>query len=147
MLCPFCQEEIQDGAARCPRCHASAAPQSRPGPAYDPSRSFFAAGNLGYTLLSCTGRLNRAKYWAALAVLGAAQLAAVALSWELFVLAWIAAAYPSLAVGVKRFHDLDKSGYWLWFFLVPLLNIYAAVLVLFVRGTRGPNRFGPDLLR
>jgi uncharacterized membrane protein YhaH (DUF805 family) len=34
-------------------------------------------------------------------------------------------------------HDQDKSG---WFILIP---IYGFIL-LFIEGTRGPNRFGPD---
>jgi uncharacterized membrane protein YhaH (DUF805 family) len=44
---------------------------------------------------------------------------------------------PSIAAGVRRMHDQDKSG---WFLLIP---IYGFVL-LFFEGTRGPNRFGPD---
>jgi uncharacterized membrane protein YhaH (DUF805 family) len=45
---------------------------------------------------------------------------------------------PSIAVAVRRMHDQDKSG---WFILIP---IYGAILVWFVEGTKGPNRFGPD---
>jgi uncharacterized membrane protein YhaH (DUF805 family) len=45
---------------------------------------------------------------------------------------------PLIAVAVRRCHDNDKSG---WFVLIP---IYGAIIVLFLEGTRGPNRFGPD---
>jgi uncharacterized membrane protein YhaH (DUF805 family) len=45
---------------------------------------------------------------------------------------------PSIAVAVRRAHDNDKSG---WFVLIP---IYGAIIVWFLEGTRGPNRFGPD---
>lgn len=45
---------------------------------------------------------------------------------------------PLIAVAVRRAHDYDKSG---WFVLIP---IYGAIIVLFLEGTRGPNRFGPD---
>jgi uncharacterized membrane protein YhaH (DUF805 family) len=44
---------------------------------------------------------------------------------------------PSIAVAVRRVHDQDKSG---WFILIP---IYGFIL-MFIEGTRGPNRFGPD---
>jgi len=44
---------------------------------------------------------------------------------------------PSIAVGVRRMHDLDKSG---WFIIIP---IYALILTL-TDGTHGPNRFGED---
>lgn len=45
---------------------------------------------------------------------------------------------PMIAVAVRRAHDNDKSG---WFILIP---IYGAIIVWFLEGTRGPNRFGPD---
>jgi uncharacterized membrane protein YhaH (DUF805 family) len=44
---------------------------------------------------------------------------------------------PSLALFVRRIHDAGKSG---WFALVPVYNI----VLLFIPGTGGPNRFGPD---
>jgi uncharacterized membrane protein YhaH (DUF805 family) len=55
----------------------------------------------------------------------------------------LAVLVPSIAVGIRRLHDLGKSG---WFYLlafVPLVNIY--ILVLFcTEGDRGSNEFGPD---
>ena len=44
---------------------------------------------------------------------------------------------PGIAVAVRRVHDQDKSG---WFVLVPIYNF----ILMFLEGTRGPNRFGPD---
>ena len=44
---------------------------------------------------------------------------------------------PSLAVAIRRMHDQDKSG---WFILIPFYGF----ILLFIDGTRGPNRFGPD---
>ena len=44
---------------------------------------------------------------------------------------------PGLAVAVRRAHDQDKSG---WFILIPVYNL----IMMFIEGTRGPNRFGPD---
>ena len=49
-------------------------------------------------------------------------------------------------VVVRRLHDLDKSGWWIWLFLVPLFNIYLGALLFFKKGTEGPNRFGMDPL-
>jgi uncharacterized membrane protein YhaH (DUF805 family) len=163
MLCPFCKEAIPDGALRCAHCHATlGGAQNRPGPdgsahvgpsagawpapGYDTFRSFFAGNNLKYVFLSWEGRLNRAKYWAAVGILVGAQILALTFSPWLYGLVCVACVYPGLVVGIKRFHDLDKSGHWMWFSLVPLLNIYTAILAMCVRGARGPNRFGPDLL-
>ena len=50
---------------------------------------------------------------------------------------------PGLAVTVRRFHDTDRSG---WFILIGLVPILGALVLLFfmlVRGTQGENRFGP----
>lgn len=59
----------------------------------------------------------------------------------IFVLAFLV---PGLAVQVRRFHDQDKSG---WFILLGFIP-YIGGIILFVfmclEGTRGPNRFGPD---
>ena len=44
---------------------------------------------------------------------------------------------PTLAVGVRRMHDTDHSGWWV---IVPIAN----VVFLFMKGTRGANRFGAD---
>ena len=50
----------------------------------------------------------------------------------------LATLLPNLAVTVRRLHDTDKSGWWI---LVPIYNI---IVIWFMEGTKGPNRFGPD---
>jgi len=52
---------------------------------------------------------------------------------------------PSLAVSIRRLHDLDRTGWW---FLLVFTIIGAIVLLVWncMRGTIGPNRFGPDPL-
>jgi uncharacterized membrane protein YhaH (DUF805 family) len=71
-------------------------------------------------------------------------------------------------VGIKRLHDRDKSGWWLLvFYVLPgvlntigeslaagwifslasfAVSIWALVELGFLRGTAGPNRYGPDPL-
>ena len=58
----------------------------------------------------------------------------------------IAAIWPNLAVSIKRCHDRDRSGWFLLIGLVPFLNLWLLVELAFLRGTTGPNRFGPDPL-
>ena len=55
----------------------------------------------------------------------------------LLLLFWVGTIIPSLAVSIRRMHDQDRSGWWI---LCPIVNI----VFLFIEGTRGPNRFGPD---
>jgi uncharacterized membrane protein YhaH (DUF805 family) len=52
---------------------------------------------------------------------------------------------PSLAVSIRRLHDLDRTGWW---FLLVFTIIGAIVLLVWdcMKGTTGPNRFGPDPL-
>ena len=50
----------------------------------------------------------------------------------------------SLAQGVKRLHDLDKSGWLLIIGLIPIVNIAFGLYMIFADGTVGPNRYGND---
>ena len=44
---------------------------------------------------------------------------------------------PSIAVGVRRMHDVGKSG---WFLLIPIYNLILAC----TPGESGTNEYGPD---
>jgi uncharacterized membrane protein YhaH (DUF805 family) len=54
--------------------------------------------------------------------------------------------WPSLAVGIKRCHDRDRSGWFMLLSLIPLVNIWLLIELGFVPGMAGTNRFGPDPL-
>jgi uncharacterized membrane protein YhaH (DUF805 family) len=49
---------------------------------------------------------------------------------------------PGLAVSVRRLHDIDRTGWWLWISLVPLVGAIVLFVFFCFRGTPGPNRFG-----
>ena len=52
---------------------------------------------------------------------------------------------PSLAVSVRRLHDIDRTAWW----LLLMLTIIGSLLLLFwafLKGTDGPNQYGPDPL-
>jgi uncharacterized membrane protein YhaH (DUF805 family) len=51
---------------------------------------------------------------------------------------------PSIAVQVRRFHDQDKSGWFVLLSLIPFLGAIIVLVFMFLEGTKGPNRFGPD---
>lgn len=48
----------------------------------------------------------------------------------------------TLGFARRRFNDLDRSGWWLLTFLVPLVNIAASIYLMFFPGSDGPNKFG-----
>jgi uncharacterized membrane protein YhaH (DUF805 family) len=105
------------------------------------------------------GRLSRLQYfqlWLVLLALGVvARLSLLLLalifsplvmtlfSAALLVLA-VALAIGNICLAVRRWHDLDCSGWFTLLGLVPLVNFIAMLVLFFAPGTPGPNRFGPN---
>jgi uncharacterized membrane protein YhaH (DUF805 family) len=56
----------------------------------------------------------------------------------------LATFIPSIAVQVRRFHDQDKSGWFILLGLIPYVGGIVLLIFMCLEGTRGPNRFGPD---
>lgn len=54
----------------------------------------------------------------------------------------VAALVVSISLGIRRFHDMDKDGWYVIFQVIPFINLIAAIFLLFVAGTAGSNRFG-----
>jgi uncharacterized membrane protein YhaH (DUF805 family) len=128
-------------------------------------------------LFGFQGRINRAKYWIATVTYISATIALVGLGFFFsfhtifFIIAaivFIAMTVSGIAVGLKRLHDRDMSGWWLLvFYLLPpvvdgigralgipvlfslagsAISIWALVVLGFLRGTPGANQYGPDPL-
>lgn len=51
---------------------------------------------------------------------------------------------PSVSVTVRRLHDRDKSGWFYWLSLIPLVGAIILLVWFCKSGTAGPNRFGPS---
>ncbi len=92
------------------------------------------------------GRARRAEYWwfalgyfAALLILGL-------LGGFLGIFLLVGAVVPSLAVNVRRLHDVDKSGWWILLGAVPLVGGIILLIWHCTQGTDGTNRYGPDPL-
>ena len=49
----------------------------------------------------------------------------------------LALLLPSIAVAIRRMHDVGKSG---WFILIPIYNLILAC----TNGQEGTNEYGPD---
>ena len=60
------------------------------------------------------------------------------------IVAYVAICWFGLAQGVKRLHDMDKSGWLILLLFVPLLNVFWGLYMLFADGTVGPNQYGAD---
>ncbi|AOE83226.1 DUF805 domain-containing protein [Pseudomonas sp. TCU-HL1] len=101
-----------------------------------------------------SGRIGRVRYlgWSmalmlAFLPIGGIILGSFALSDALAGLLTIAACLAlvvvSVCIGVQRLHDMGWSG-WLWLLnFAPIVGSVFALLMLFMPGTDGPNRYGP----
>ena len=110
-----------------------------------------------WLIFSMEGRIPRSTYWLAsivttvlgysalfsmLAILGDSESVAFGIVALLIVVVLV-----PIFVGGKRWHDRDKSAWWLLIGCIPLVGwVWSFVECGCLRGTVGPNRFGPDPL-
>lgn len=107
-------------------------------------------------LLTYEGRISRQPYWIAFLVLVGVvfvvQFVGTAVLGDtvggiLGGIANLAIIYPAICVGIKRWHDRDKSGWWVLIGLIPIVGaIWTLVECGCLRGTEGANQYGPDPL-
>ncbi|MBQ7198976.1 MAG: DUF805 domain-containing protein, partial [Selenomonadaceae bacterium] len=48
---------------------------------------------------------------------------------------------------IKRLHDLDKGGLWVLIMLIPIVDFFFGLYLLFAKGTDGYNQYGADPLQ
>jgi uncharacterized membrane protein YhaH (DUF805 family) len=107
-------------------------------------------------LLTSDGRISRQPYWlGTLAVVGVVVVVQVvatlalgdSIGGMLGVVAQLAILYPAVCLSIKRWHDRNKSGWWVLIGLVPIIGgLWTLVECGFLEGTSGSNDFGPDPL-
>lgn len=129
-------------------------------PSLGPSGDYHASVGMGEALrrgfgnyVNFSGRANRGEFWwfVLATVLIAIVLGVVdglvfgtdlwgngplSSVWSLALL------IPSLALAVRRLHDIDRSGWWVLIALVPVVGGIILLVWYCTRGTSGPNRFG-----
>ena|SRR5215471_11831081 len=99
------------------------------------------------------GRISRSAYWLRfclplLAIFLIVGMALPPLHFNEGVLVLMALVlWPWIAVSTKRYHDRNRCGWFLLIVLVPFFGpLWLFIELGFLRGTVGPNRFGPDPL-
>lgn len=56
----------------------------------------------------------------------------------------LAVLLPSLGVGVRRLHDINRSGWWILIAFVPIVGIILLIYWYAQPGNTGANTYGPD---
>ena len=51
---------------------------------------------------------------------------------------------PSLAVLVRRLHDVGKSGWFYFIFLIPIIGVLWLLVLYCTEGQKEDNKWGPD---
>ena len=51
---------------------------------------------------------------------------------------------PSIAVIVRRLHDIDRNGWWLLIALIPIVGIIVLLVFMVLDSKTGENRYGPN---
>ncbi len=97
------------------------------------------------------GRSPRAEYWyfalfnvavvMVLAVLGAIIGKLFMYVYYTYVLAILV---PSIAVSIRRMHDIGRSGWWVLISLVPFIGSIWYIVLAALPSRLGPNQYGPN---
>ncbi len=96
------------------------------------------------------GRSGRAEYWYffLFSILIGAFLGGIDKSLEthglLASMYSLAVLIPATAVGVRRLHDTNRSGWWLTIGLIPIIGVITLLILMSQPGSFGDNRFGPS---
>ena len=94
------------------------------------------------------GRARRAQFWwfylanviinVVLSVLGQATFLFTVVGF----IYGLAVLIPGIAVGIRRLHDTNKSGWWLLIALVPFAGWIVLIIFMATEGSREPNQWG-----
>lgn len=151
IFCRACGASLHSTAPNCPACGAPQAMAAHGGDGVPRSFSNSIALCL-QRYVGFSGRAPRAEYWWFLLFTSLTGIVIQILFSQVMASAMVivsalvnlALFLPSISVGVRRLHDLDRSGWWSWLSLVPIVGWIILLVWGCTRGTHGSNRFGPE---
>jgi uncharacterized membrane protein YhaH (DUF805 family) len=106
--------------------------------------------SIGDILFSFEGRVRRTTFWMViipLFLIGMGGNVLILINNELAGLAVLLAipiVWINLAIYVKRWHDLNMSGWMTLTLFIPFVNLLLALFLGLAPGTSGPNKYGRD---
>ncbi len=105
-----------------------------------------------YSIFS--GRALRSEFWffQLFVVLGSILMSVVDMvisdasfgdSGETYTAFFTVTLIPSFAAGARRLHDINRSGWWQWLWIIPIIGWIVIIVWLATKGEDSDNRFGP----
>jgi uncharacterized membrane protein YhaH (DUF805 family) len=96
-----------------------------------------------------SGRARRSEYWwfylaYVIASVAASIIDGILGVMVLGVILALGLLIPSLAVSVRRLHDIGKSGWWLLIGLIPLVGVIVLLVFACQDSQPGTNQWGPS---
>jgi len=96
-----------------------------------------------------SGRARRSEYWwfvlASVIASVVASIVDTALGVSILsLLLTLGLLIPSLALGVRRLHDIGKSGWWILIGLIPLVGVIVLIVFACQDSEPGTNQWGPS---
>ena len=162
MKCTGCGSDNPENAQFCGECGVSLSASTPTDIGIDaaelPMVDFGTAVKLGFQrYVDFSGRSTRAEYWwweLFLTVVSVALIIADTLTGNSSTFGWLgglletlftlATIIPSLALGVRRLHDINRTGWWLLLWFVLVIGWIVLIVWAIERGDKGPNKYGPD---
>ena len=101
------------------------------------------------------GRARRKEFWMfalfnwiicmALSMIGSLFVDSIGLAGQIpYYIYAFAVLIPSIAVAVRRLHDVNKSGWWYFIILIPLIGAIWLLVLFCTEGDKGDNQYGPN---
>jgi len=88
------------------------------------------------------GRAKRPEYWWFFLFLFLLGAVTGAVSEALNGIVALATIIPSLAVGARRLHDINRSGWWQLLWFIPIIGWIVVIIFLAQEGESTDNQFG-----
>jgi len=85
------------------------------------------------------GCASRSEFWWWVLFTVVVSLVFRSVGYSLYLVFWLATLLPSIAVGVRRLHDTNRSGWWMLLYLLPVIGWI--VLIVFWIEPGQPSRY------
>ena len=155
MNCQTCGKDNSEDAQFCGECGVSLSTPTAIGAGIATSElpmvSFIDAISRGFNnYVTFSGRATRAEnwWWVLFLIIGGVSLSIVeniaGMPSVLSGIFQVATLIPSFAVGVRRLHDINRSGWWLLLWFAVLIGWIILIVWAIKQGDKSSNKYGPD---